>query len=186
MDAGVDAIQVRERNLEAAELFGLTSDCVALVRGTPTRIIVNDRLDVALAARAHGVHLRGDSMPPRVVRGLAPKGFLVGQSVHTVDEAARVGRAVDYLVAGTVKASESKPNVRVIGFDGLAAIIAAASVPVLAIGGIMAADAEAVARAGASGIAGIGVFMAPSRRAFCRAVALGDIVSSLRAPFGLT
>ncbi len=74
------------------------------VKGTRTRILVNDRLDVALAAGAHGVHLRGDSMPASRARSLAPIGFLIGRSVHSVDEAVRrhADGGVDYLLFGAV------------------------------------------------------------------------------------
>ena len=72
VDAGVDLIQVRERDLEAASLAALVADIVAIARGTPTRVVVNDRLDVALACGADGVHLRGDSIPVEAARRLAP------------------------------------------------------------------------------------------------------------------
>src|SRR5262245_43515141 len=67
-EAGIDLIQIRERDLAAGQLFELTQRCVQAVRGTATKIVVNDRIDVALAAGAHGVHLRGDSLGPAVAR----------------------------------------------------------------------------------------------------------------------
>src|SRR5512134_2250555 len=85
--AGVNLVQVRERDMEARDLSRLVTRCVAAVRGTHTRILVNDRRDVALPAGAHGVHLRGDSLPASRARSLAPIGFLIGRSVHTSAEA---------------------------------------------------------------------------------------------------
>src|SRR5262245_20272498 len=110
--AGVDLVQVRERDMEARDLSRLVERCVAAVRGTRTRILVNDRLDVACAAGAHGVHLRGDSMPASRARALAPIGFLIGRSVHSVAEAVTAceGGGLDYLLFGAVFNTASKPG----------------------------------------------------------------------------
>src|SRR5207247_1866179 len=118
--AGVDLIQVRERDLEAAALAALVRDVLAAARGTPTRVVVNDRLDVALACGADGVHLRHDSVRAETVRTIAPAGFLVGRSVHDLAEAEGAG-PVDYLIAGTVFPTPSKPAATpILGLDGLA------------------------------------------------------------------
>src|SRR5215475_11409968 len=87
VEAGVDLVQVRERDLEAANLAALVAECLAIAKGTRTRVVVNDRIDVALACGAHGVHLRGDSIPIHAARTLAPTGFLIGRSVHRLEEA---------------------------------------------------------------------------------------------------
>jgi thiamine-phosphate pyrophosphorylase len=102
--AGVHLVQVRERDLEGRALTDLVARCVAAVRGTRARVVVNERFDVALAAGAHGVHLRAGSMAAARVRGAAPPGFLIGRSVHAPEEAADPG-AVDYLIFGTVFAT---------------------------------------------------------------------------------
>lgn len=169
-------------------LAALVSELVAMTRGTATRVVVNDRLDVALCTGADGVHLRGDSAPPASVRALVPRGFIVGRSVHDAAEAAELGRDVDYLLAGTVWASRSKPaGQRVMGTDGLAAVVAAARVPVLAIGGVTVDRVSEVAAAGAAGIAAIGLFMAStSLVAACRAIPLDAVAESARAKFGIT
>src|SRR3954471_1486853 len=99
--AGIDLLQVRERDLDGARLAELVTALVAASRGSQMRIVVNDRLDIALACRAHGVHLRHDSLPADSARRIAPPGFLVGRSVHGVAEALAAG-PVDYLIAGTV------------------------------------------------------------------------------------
>lgn len=157
--AGVDLIQIREPGLESPELLSLTVKVVDMARDTPTRVVVNDRLDVALASGAHGVHLRGDSIPPDRARSMAPPGFLIGRSVHGADEAVIAARDVDYMMAGTVFPTASKPGLRQhLGLAGLAAIVRAVPVPVLAIGGVSMERIEAVAATGAAGMAGIGLF----------------------------
>jgi thiamine-phosphate pyrophosphorylase len=161
--AGVHLIQIRERALDGAELVRLVEACVRAVRATPARILVNDRLDVALAARAHGVHLRGQSMPASRVRAIAPAGFLVGRSVHSAEEAAAVARqsGVDYLLFGTVFPSRSKPGRDAAGLAALAATAAAAAIPVLAVGGVTLANVGQLNAAGAAGFAAIGLFVQP-------------------------
>jgi thiamine-phosphate diphosphorylase len=159
--AGVDLIQIRERHLPARDLLTLTTAALEAVAGTPSRVIVNDRLDVALSAGAHGVHLRGDSFPAAAVRRLTPDGFIVGRSVHSPEEAAAADAVggCDYLVFGTVFASPTKPaGHRPAGVDALRAACARVGVPVLAIGGVTPANASSLRRAGASGLAGIGIF----------------------------
>ena len=158
--AGVDLVQVRERDLDGAALLRLTRDAVACVRGTRTRILVNDRLDVALAGGAHGVQLRGDSMPAARVRAVAPAGFLVGRSIHSAAEAVHAWRAggVDFMVFGHVFATPSKAGRQPAGPLALRDVVAATPLPVLAVGGITAANVADVAATGAAGFAAIGLF----------------------------
>lgn len=186
VDAGVDLIQVRERDLDAAPLSALVRDIVGLTRGTATRVVVNDRLDVALASGADGVHLRGDSMTAADARRLAPAGFLIGRSVHAVAEAVRAHGA-DYLIAGTVFRSPSKPgHERLLGLEGLMSIAHATSTPVLAIGGVTEARFGEIAAAGAAGLAAIGLFLgagSASNRPGCRAASLRRLVESARRRF---
>lgn len=165
--AGVQLVQVRQPDADARTLAVLTEAAVAAVRGTRTRVIVNERLDVALACGAHGVHLRGDSMPAARVRAAVRPGFLIGRSVHSVDEAAAsaAGGGLDYLIFGTVFATGSKPGAREAGADALARVCAAVPLPVLAIGGMAPERLGEVASAGAAGFAAIGLFAsaAPDR-----------------------
>jgi thiamine-phosphate pyrophosphorylase len=156
--AAVDLIQVRERDLEARDLAGLVAAVKAITAGTASRVVVNDRLDVALACGADGVHLRADSIAVDAVRRIAPKGFLVGRSVHGVADMPGAAGA-DYLIAGTIFPSASKEQGHAtIGAVGLRAIAAASPFPVLAIGGVVEDRLDDVAAAGAAGIAGIGLF----------------------------
>ena len=170
--AGVHLIQLRERALDDGELAALAGECVSAVRGTRARVVVNDRLDVALAARAHGVHLKGDSFPAQRARAIAPPGFLIGRSVHSVAEATRAseGDAVDYLIFGTVFTSASKPGLEPAGLAMLADAARASHVPLLAVGGITVDNAGMVARAGADGLAAIGLFSGRPADSFAETV----------------
>lgn len=158
--AGVHLIQIREPALDGRALQGLVERSLLAVRGTASRVLVNDRVDVALAAGAHGVHLRGDSAPVARVRAMVPPGFLIGRSVHSPNEAAVVAEAggLDYLILGTVFRTASKPTALAVGPDALAAACAAIPLPVLAVGGMTPPRLGAVARAGAAGFAAIGWF----------------------------
>ena len=160
--AGVDLIQIRERDLDAAAMTSLVKRCVAAATGTPTRIVVNDRLDVALSSGAHGVHLRSDSIEAARARELSPAGFIIGRSVHGVEEAAAAERSggLDYLILGTLFPTASKDTShRLTTMTALAAACALISIPVLAIGGITAARAEEIVKTGAAGIAAVGFFL---------------------------
>jgi thiamine-phosphate diphosphorylase len=184
VDAGIDVIQIRERDLEAAALSELVTAIVMLSRGTRTRVVVNDRLDVALACGAAGVHLPADSLRPAAVRTLAPSGFLIGRSVHGVQEAGEAGREADYLIAGTVWPTESKAvDAPLLGLSGLTAIVRVSAVPVLAIGGVTTERADMVKATGAAGIAGIGLFMGPAHNDGCRAIDLHAAAEDTRARF---
>ena len=177
--AGVDLIHVRERDLEARELAALVDALVNITRGSATRVVVNDRVDVALACGAAGVHLRGDSMPAGRVRQMTPAGFVIGCSVHGVDEAVAVAGDADYLVAGTVFPTPSKPGLtRFLGTDGLLAIAKAVPVPILAIGGVSVERAGELAAAGAGGLAAIGLFADPNRP-------IKQVVQELRERFNI-
>ena len=159
--AGVELIQVRERRLDDRGLAALTRQAVGLARNSTSRIIVSDRADIALAAGAAGVHLRGSSFAAGRLRALAPPGFLIGRSVHTLSEATAVEASggCDYLLFGTVFPSPSKPaNHAIAGLEALRAVCGAVRLPVMAIGGISVERVRPVAEAGASGIAGISVF----------------------------
>lgn len=163
--AGIDLIQIRERDLEAAALVAFVAD---LVRGVPatTRIIVNDRADIAWAGGAAGVHLRSDGPAPSRVRHLAGTRLtLVGRSIHSALEASAAADA-DYLIFGTVFPSGSKPaGTHVAGSEGLRAACRATPRPVLAIGGITPARVAGCRTAGAAGVAAIGAFLSEPARA---------------------
>ncbi len=169
--AGVDWIQIREKHLQAGQLVELTRGAVEKARaaGGRARILVNDRLDVALAAGAHGVHLGGKSLPVAEVRAwLRREGarlnvaedFLVGRSCHSLEEAQQAERdGASYVIFGPVYATPSKAQYGTPqGLERLAEVCSAVQIPVLAIGGIAAQSAVECVRAGAAGLAAIRMF----------------------------
>jgi thiamine-phosphate pyrophosphorylase len=158
--ADIPLVQVRENDLGGRVLADLVRRCLAVVRASHSRIIVNDRLDVALATGAAGVHLKDGSIAVSRVRALAPPGFLVGESVHDPGQAAE--SQADYVVFGTVFSTRSKSTDRPLaGLTGLRQA-ARARVPVLAIGGIDRSRLVEVAKAGAAGVAGVDLFLPPA------------------------
>lgn len=130
---------------------------VASARPASIRVVVNDRIDVALVAGADGVHLRADGPPVSAVRKIVPAGFLIGRSAHNDEEIDRAEGA-DYLVFGTVFATPSKPGVSGQGLLALQRAARRFRGPVLAIGGVTPANAAEVIAAGAAGYAAIGAF----------------------------
>jgi len=179
----VDLIQIREGDLDGRELASLAGRIARRTRGTRTRVVVNDRADVALAAGADGVHLRADGPDVERVRALGAPDWIVGRSVHRQDEVRAHGSA-DYLLFGTVFPSPSKPSgTPAQGTSALAEAARSTDRPVMAIGGITPARAAACVAAGAAGIAAISLFLpegrAPGSLGILRAV------GELRAAFGL-
>jgi len=159
VEAGVDLVQLRERDLPIRDLADLCRRAMARASGTRTRVLVNDRVDVAVAARADGVHLPSNGLLPTEVRELIAAPRLVGCSIHQPMPALQPS-VVDYAVFGTVFPTPSKPEAIVLaGLGGLKAAIAGTAVPVLAIGGMTLDRVGSVAAAGASGIAAIELFL---------------------------
>jgi thiamine-phosphate pyrophosphorylase len=162
--AGASWIQIREKDLDARSLLDLVRFALAETRAAGARVLVNDRLDVALAANAAGVHLGENSLPLETVnewrRSSGRVEFLIGVSCHSLESAraAEQGGA-DYIFFGPVFATPSKaaygaPQ----GIERLREICAAVTIPVLAIGGINAENMQACGAAGAAGIAAIRMF----------------------------
>jgi thiamine-phosphate pyrophosphorylase len=182
--AGIDVIQVREPDLPDRALAELVRTVVGETDGSQTMVVVNDRPDVAVSAGAAGVHLRADGMPAARVRMLAPPGFLVGRSVHSLAEAreAALEGAVDYLFFGTVFRSASKSaGHEVQGTEALRIVCQSVGLPVIAIGGITARNAPEIAAAGAAGLAAIGLFAEGS---LTEPGGLPALVRELREAFG--
>jgi thiamine-phosphate diphosphorylase len=167
---GIDIVQIREHDLDARALARLVREALRLAAGTTTRVIVNDRIDVALAAEAHGVHLREVSVSTRLVRDRWPS-LTIGRSVHSRDVMRRE-MGVDYWIAGTVFSTVAKPSADHLGLEGLKGVVdEAAGVPVLAIGGITETTLPLILRAGAGGAAAIGALMPPA--------AVSDLVAAV-------
>jgi thiamine-phosphate pyrophosphorylase len=159
--AGVDWVQIREKDLPARRLLGLADAAVQRARQQGrTRVMVNDRLDVAVAAKTRGVHLGARSMPVDLVRGLAPRGFAVGVSCHSLEEAqAAQAAGADYILLGPVFATPSKlaygPP---LGLAKLREVTLRLTIPVFALGGITMDRIALCCENGAAGIAGIRIF----------------------------
>lgn len=186
--AGIDLIQLRERDLPARLLCDLARTVAGVASGTRTRVVVNDRADVALAAGCNGVHLPGDAPPVARVRALARGSaipvWLVGRSVHDSDEA-RANADADYLLFGAVYDSGPKPGR---GLDALREAVSAvgtvsrpAPVPVIAIGGVTVPRAAECVAAGAAGVAAIRLFLPPGRAT--GALGISAAAAALRGAF---
>lgn len=160
VDADVPLFQIREKSLHARVLFELVVRAVEITRGSKTRLLVNDRADIARAAGADGVHLTTQSLPVEVVRTICGAEFLIGVSTHSLDEARAARTAgADFVVFGPVFETESKriygePQ----GVDKLAEVTRALDeFPVVAIGGVTLDNVGECFHAGASGVAAIGM-----------------------------
>jgi len=159
-EIGIDLIQIREKMISDAELFDYVKCAVKCVKNSETRILVNDRVDIALAAGAAGVHLKENSVRPERIRSIVPEDWVVGLSVHyfggglkEVDEG-----CLDYVAIGNVFETISKPGKTPIGIEGLAEAVKKYSLPVLGIGGINLNNLSAVSQTGARGFSAIGLF----------------------------
>jgi thiamine-phosphate pyrophosphorylase len=178
VDAKIPLFQIREKLLTAGVLFELVARAAEITRGTKTRLIVNDRSDIARAAGADGVHLTTQSLPAEVVRNTCGPEFVIGVSTHSAAEAraARVAGA-DFVVFGPVFETESKraygePQ----GLDKLAAVARElGEFPVVAIGGIRLENVDECFRVGAGGVAAI--------RLLNDAAQMSSIVESIRSRF---
>ncbi|HKQ80485.1 MAG TPA: thiamine phosphate synthase [Blastocatellia bacterium] len=162
--AGCQLIQIREKDMSAKDLAAFTREAVRRARPHGVRVLVNDRIDVAMAAGADGVHLRVSSIPAREARDLAAKkgrnDFLIGVSTHSITEArlAEDGGA-DFIVCGPVYTTASKQAYGPpLGLELLAEICDATAIPALALGGINLANYREPLRRGAAGVAAISLF----------------------------
>jgi thiamine-phosphate pyrophosphorylase len=163
-EAGVDWIQIREKDLEARSLAGLVRLALESTRGTGTKVLVNDRLDVAIAAGAAGVHLGETSLPVERVtewrRSARLMDFQIGASCHSTEAAKAAQRGgADCIFFGPVFSTPSKiafgpPQ----GIERLREVCMAVQIPVLAIGGVNLENASSCVEAGAAGIAAIRLF----------------------------
>jgi len=160
VEGGVNVVQLREKDLDSLDLYNLAVRLRQVV-GTQALLFVNDRIDVALAAGAHGVQLGGSALPIDVARSLAPD-LLIGRSVHDVAQAADAVRSgADLLVVGTMFASRSHPGQVPAGPSLVRKISGLASMPLVGIGGITAGNAAQVVAAGASGVAAVRSILEP-------------------------
>ncbi|WP_396612171.1 thiamine phosphate synthase [Haloferax sp. S1W] len=154
---GVDIVQLREKHASARERYELASDVRELTADAGVPLVVNDRLDIAAAVDADGVHLGDDDLPIETAREQLGSDAIVGRSVSTVEAAQAAEEAgADYLGVGAVFATDSKDiddDEYEIGVERVAAVADAVSIPIVGIGGITASNAADVVAAGADGVA---------------------------------
>jgi thiamine-phosphate pyrophosphorylase len=155
---GVSAVQLRAKQASGRELMALATELRDVLAGTGVPLLVNDRLDIALASGAHGVHLGQGDLEVQHARRLAGPGFLIGTSVSRSEEISAVhalpSGTVDYLGIGPVFPTATKPDARAaLGLDALAALRASTPLPCVGIGGIDAHNAPSVWATGVDGLA---------------------------------
>ena len=159
VEGGAHAVQLREKDLSAAALYELAAPLYAALRGRAL-LLVNGRIDVALAIGADGVHFPEHGLPAKQARDMAKDVCIIGHSVHSPEAAvAAEAEGADYLQVGTVFETTSKPGRPAAGLSLLREVRDAVSIPVIAVGGIDATNAAGVIAAGADGIAVIGAIM---------------------------
>jgi len=178
---GVTALQLRWKSGPLREMLRLGEALRELCRHHGVPFLVNDRVDVALALDADGVHVGQEDLPPEVARRLLGPRALIGLSARTPEQArAAEAAGVDYLGTGSVFPTTSKANPTLIGLEGLAAVVRSTRLPVVAIGGVSPENAAACIRAGAVGVAVISaITLAPDPEAAARA--LRQAVDAARA-----
>ncbi|MHC4818523.1 MAG: thiamine phosphate synthase [Planctomycetota bacterium] len=159
MQGGASAVLVRRPKETAREVFELTRRLRPLTRQLNRLLLVSDRVDVALATAADGVHLGDRSLPPVAARRILRPGMLVGRSVHNLDEAGQAeGEGADYLFLGPLFKTRSHPTAKPLGLDAYREAVLRTKIPILAIGGITGENVRLVAQAGGRGAAAIGAF----------------------------
>ena len=160
VQAGVDLIQLREKDLDSRELLSMAKSAVECSRESNTRIIINDRLDIALASGARGVHMGGQSVPTSVVRRRVDKDFVIGVSCHSLEDAVKAeSEGADYVLLGPIFDTPSKRQYGPpLGLNKLSEVAGRIRIPVLALGGITVERVRPCLSAGAVGVAAIRLF----------------------------
>ncbi len=176
---GARAVQLREKDLPPRELYPLALEMRQLTQAYGARLLINDRVDVALGVHADGVHLTTTSLPASSARQILGPGRLIGVSTHSSAEAqAAVEQGADFVVFGPVFFTPSKAQYgQPVGLDALRAVRAAVKAPLLAIGGIKQANLDQVLAAGADGIAVISAIISADDPT----VATQDLLAALRS-----
>ena len=173
LEGGVTLVQYRAKTASSAEMYAEALQLKALCDSFNVPLIINDRLDIAMAVGAAGVHLGQDDLPCAAARKLLGKDYIIGVSAHNPAEAATALQSgADYLGCGAVFGTATKADVKKLGTEGLAAICKAKGLPVVGIGGVTADNYREVRAAGADGAAIVsGILAQPDIRATVRAIA---------------
>ena len=173
LDGGVTLVQYRAKTASSAEMYAEALQLKALCDSFKVPLIINDRLDIAMAVGAAGVHLGQDDLPCAAARKILGEDYIIGVSAHNPAEAkAALQSGADYLGCGAVFGTATKADVKKLGTDGLAAICKAKGLPVVGIGGVTADNYREVRAAGADGAAIVsGILAQPDIRATVRAIA---------------
>lgn len=173
LEGGVTLVQYRAKTAASAEMYAEALQLKALCDSFKVPLIINDRLDIAMAVGAAGVHLGQDDLPCAAARKLLGEDYLIGVSAHNPAEAkAALESGADYLGCGAVFGTATKADVKKLGTDGLAAICKAKGLPVVGIGGVTADNYREVRAAGADGAAIVsGILAQPDIRATVEAIA---------------
>ena len=173
LDGGVTLVQYRAKTASSAEMYAEALQLKALCDSFKVPLIINDRLDIAMAVGAAGVHLGQDDLPCAAARKLLGEDYLIGVSAHNPAEArAALLCGADYLGCGAVFGTATKADVQKLGTEGLAAICREKGLPVVGIGGVTADNYREVRAAGADGAAIVsGILAQPDIRATVRAIA---------------
>ena len=162
---GASLVQLREKQMPASEFYDQAKAAVSVAERNGVKLIVNDRVDVALAANAHGVHLGQDDMPPEAARRLLGAEVILGFSTHNIEQAvAATELPIDYIAIGPIFQTSTKTDTSpVLGLEGLRAVRRAiGDFPLVAIGGISHVNAAEVVEAGADSVAVISALLADS------------------------
>lgn len=154
---GIDGVILREKDLPTKELYHLAREIRAVTKQYGVKLIVNKSIETALAVEAEGIHLGSDALPLHNARLIVPAYMKIGVSVHSAEEAkTAAAERADYILAGNVYATASKPNLAGRGTAWLSRVVQTVyPLPVLAIGGINESNAGEVLKAGAAGVAAI-------------------------------
>ena len=173
LEGGVTLVQYRAKTASSAEMYDEALQLKALCDSFNVPLIINDRLDIAMAVGAAGVHLGQDDLPCAAARKLLGEDYIIGVSAHNPAEAkAALQSGADYLGCGAVFGTATKADVQKLGTDGLAAICREKGLPVVGIGGVTADNYREVRAAGADGAAIVsGILAQPDIRATVKAIA---------------
>ncbi len=151
---GVDVVQLRERDVTSREIYHLARRLKEIIKGTPVRLLINDRVDIAMAVGADGVHLGQKGIPVETVRRMVGHGMVIGVSTHDLEEALKAeDEGADYILFSPIFATRCKPGVEPKGVQALQELQEQVDIPIIALGGINSTTLREVVRVGVTNAA---------------------------------